>query len=124
MIEKHDYLLSFNFLLKKFIKQNKRVRKIKDYTLSFDDYNFFSFHNILQDDFDIESMVIRLDDLEDIEELTFPAIAFLNINGGMFVLISNYKDGKIYWENREFGKQTNSIKLFKRISEGIFLIPA
>ncbi|NML58881.1 cysteine peptidase family C39 domain-containing protein [Chryseobacterium cheonjiense] len=124
MIEKQDYLLSFNFLLKKFIKHNKKVRKIKDYTLSFDDYNFFSFYNILQDDFDIESMVIRLDDWEDIEELTFPAIAFLNINGGMFVIISDYKDGKIYWENREFGKQTNTIKLFKRISEGIFLVPA
>ncbi|UKB80630.1 hypothetical protein [Chryseobacterium sp. MEBOG07] len=122
MIAKYDYLLSFNFLLKKFIQQHKKAGKIQDYTLSVDDYNFLSFYNILQNDFDIEAMVIRLDDWEDIEELSFPAIAFLKINGGIFVLMNDYKDGKVYWESKEYGKQINTFNLFKRISDNIFLI--
>jgi hypothetical protein len=122
MIAKYNYLLSFNFLLKKFVQQHKKAGKIQDYTLSVDDYNFLSFYNILQNDFDIEAMVIRLDDWEDIEELSFPAIAFLKINGGIFVLMNDYKDGKVYWESKEYGKQINTFNLFKRISDNIFLI--
>ncbi|RQO38226.1 hypothetical protein DBR39_15270 [Chryseobacterium sp. KBW03] len=122
MIAKYDYLLSFNFLLKKFVQQHKKAGKIQDYTLSVDDYNFLSFYNILQNDFDIEAMVVRLDDWEDIEELSFPAIAFLKINGGIFVLMNDYKDGKVYWESKEYGKQINTFNLFKRISDNIFLI--
>jgi hypothetical protein len=122
MIAKYDYLLSFNFLLKKFVQQHKKAGKIQDYSLSVDDYNFLSFYNILQNDFDIEAMVVRLDDWEDIEELSFPAIAFLKINGGIFVLMNDYKDGKVYWESKEYGKQINTFNLFKRISDNIFLI--
>lgn len=122
MIAKYDYLLAFNFLLKKFIQQHRKVGKIKDYTLAVDDYNFLSFYNILQNNFDIETMVIRLDDWEDIEELSFPAIAFLKIDGGIFVFMNDYKDGKVYWESKEYGKQTNTINLFKKISTGILLV--
>nr|WP_314494784.1 cysteine peptidase family C39 domain-containing protein [uncultured Chryseobacterium sp.] len=122
MIAKYDYLLAFNFLLKKFIQQHKKAGKMQNYTLPIDDYNFLSFYNILQNDFEIETMVIRLDDWEDIEELSFPAIAFLKINGGIFVLMTDYKDGKVYWESKEYGKQTNTINLFKKISTGILLV--
>lgn len=122
MIAKYEYLLSFNFLLKKFVQQHKKAGKIKDYILPLEDYNFFSFYNILQNDFDIEAMVIRLDEWKDIEELSFPAIAFLKINGGIFVLMNDYKDGKIHWESKEYGKQVNTFSLFKRISDNIFLI--
>ncbi|MCS4301686.1 cysteine peptidase family C39 domain-containing protein [Chryseobacterium sp. BIGb0232] len=121
MIEKNNHLTSFNFLLKKFIQQNIKIRKIKDYHIPVEDYNFFSFYNILKDDFDIEAMVVKLEH-EELEELPFPAIAFLKINGGSFALVNDYKDGKVYWENKEFGKQINTFSLFKRISDTVFLI--
>ncbi|MGE8526410.1 hypothetical protein [Chryseobacterium rhizosphaerae] len=121
MIEKHGYLTSFNFLLKKFIQQNIKTSKIKDYHISVEDYNFLSFYNILKDDFDIETMVVRLEH-EDLEELPFPAIVFLKINGGGFALINDYKDGKVYWENKEYGRQVNTFSLFKKISDTVFLI--
>ncbi len=122
MIKKCEYLRSFNFLLKKFVQQHKKARKIQDYNLPIEDYNFYSFYNILQNDFDIECMVVRLDHWEDMEELSFPAIAFLKINGGIFVLLNDYKDGKVYWENNEYRKQVNTFSLFKKISDQVFLI--
>ncbi|CAH0276059.1 cysteine peptidase family C39 domain-containing protein [Chryseobacterium sp. Bi04] len=121
MIEKDSHVTSFNFLLKKFIQQNIKAGTIKNYDIPVDDYNFLSFHTILKDDFDIETMVVRLE-LEDLEDLPFPAIAFLKINSGTFALINDYKDGKVYWENKEFGKQINTFSLFKRISDTVFLI--
>ncbi|PWN70337.1 hypothetical protein C1631_010190 [Chryseobacterium phosphatilyticum] len=121
MIEKDHHLISFNFLLKKFIQQNIKAGKIKDYYIPMEDYNFFSFYNILKDDFNIDAAVVRLEH-EDLEELPFPAIAFLKINGGIFVLINDYKDGKVYWENKDYGKQVNTFSLFKRISDTVFLI--
>ena len=122
MIGKYEYLLSFNFLLNKFVKQHKKAGKIRDYNNPIEDYNFYSFYNILQNDFDIESMVVRLDDWNDIEELSFPAIAFLKINGGIFVLMHDYRDGKVFWESKEYGKQVNTFSLFKKISDQVFLI--
>ncbi|MBL3548252.1 MULTISPECIES: cysteine peptidase family C39 domain-containing protein [unclassified Chryseobacterium] len=121
MTEKNGHVTSFNFLLKKFIQQNIKAGKIKNYDIPVEDYNFLSFHTILKDDFDIETMVVRLE-LEDLEDLPFPAIAFLKINNGTFALINDYKEGKVYWENKEFGKQINTLSLFKRISDTVFLI--
>ena len=72
MIKKDSHLISFNFLLKKFIQQNIKGGKIKDYYIPVEDYNFFSFYNILKDDFNIEAVVVRLEH-EDLEELPFPA---------------------------------------------------
>lgn len=122
MISKYEYSVSFNYLLKKFVQQHLKKSKLKNYPLDIEDYNFFTFYNILKNDFDINVMVVKLDDLEYIEGLSFPSIAYLKINGGLFVLINDYKDQKVYWESKEYGKQICKVNLFKKISESVFLV--
>ncbi|MCJ8152514.1 hypothetical protein MKJ01_01915 [Chryseobacterium sp. SSA4.19] len=120
MINYNHYAESFNFLLEKIVKKETNNKKIKKYNINYEDYNLFYFNSILKQDFDIKTIVARIE-IEDIESIPFPALVFLKLNGGTFAIVNSYEKGKIYWENIDFGKQINTMTLFNKICENIFL---
>ncbi|MBK1896214.1 cysteine peptidase family C39 domain-containing protein [Chryseobacterium paridis] len=82
--------------------------------------DFVTLHNILSSTFQVENVVGKKS-IDDLTNSTLPAIAFLNINGGSFAVVSEITEGYVKWTSPQYGEQKNSMNLFKKIYSGLVL---
>ncbi|WP_027388234.1 cysteine peptidase family C39 domain-containing protein [Chryseobacterium gregarium] len=82
--------------------------------------DFTTLHTILSSTFKIENVIGKIS-IDDLVNIPLPAIAFLNINGGSFAVISEITESHVKWTSPQYGEQKNSMNLFKKIYSGLVL---
>lgn len=84
--------------------------------------DFITLHSILSSTFEIENEVGKIN-FDDLINCPLPAITFLHINGGRFVVLKEITGEYVIWNSPQYGEQKNSMNLFKKIYSGLILVP-